>query len=217
MGTLLLPVLLFFLKMASSSRLAQFARKIVCVGRNYTDHIAELGNTTPVKPMLFMKPPSTYIKNGTAIEIPLGCKEVHHEIELGIVIGSPCSRVHADKIMDHVGGYALALDMTCRDFQNELKAKGHPWELAKCFDTSCPISDLIRKEAINDPHDLNLVCKVNGELRQNESTGLMIYKIPELISYISQYYGWSSSTCSSRSSSCFEGESGVSGCTSEWC
>ena len=118
-----------------------------------------------------MKPPSTYIKNGTAIEvkkiknnieqsqnlsfyrkiilqllfqIPLGCKEVHHEIELGIVIGSPCSRVPADKIMDHVGGYALALDMTCRDFQNELKAKGHPWELAKCFDTSCPISDLIR-------------------------------------------------------------------------
>ena len=77
-------------------------------------------------------------------QIPLGCKEVHHEIELGIVIGSPCSRVPADKVMDHVGGYALALDMTCRDFQNELKAKGHPWELAKCFDTSCPISDLIR-------------------------------------------------------------------------
>merc|ERR1711935_928024 len=135
----------------SSARLAQFAqfgRKIVCVGRNYTDHIAELGNTTPVKPMLFMKPPSTYIKNGTAIEIPLGCKEV----------------------------------------QNELKAKGHPWELAKCFDTSCPISDLISKETINDPHDLNLVCKVNGELRQNESTGKMIHRIPELISYISQYF-----------------------------
>ena len=90
--------------------------------------------------------------------------------------------------MDHVGGYVLALDMTARDFQNELKKKGHPWELAKCFDTSCPISDLISKEVINDPHDLNLVCKVNGELRQNDSTGKMIHRIPELISYISQYF-----------------------------
>ena len=90
--------------------------------------------------------------------------------------------------MDHVGGYVLALDMTARDFQNDLKKKGHPWELAKCFDTSCPISEFISKEAIKDPHDLNLVCKVNGELRQNDSTGKMIHRIPELISYISQYF-----------------------------
>ena len=90
--------------------------------------------------------------------------------------------------MDHVGGYVLALDMTARDFQNDLKKKGHPWELAKCFDTSCPISEFISKEAIKDPHNLNLVCKVNGELRQNDSTGKMIHRIPELISYISQYF-----------------------------
>merc|ERR1712223_1609701 len=177
--------------MASSSRIAQFAqfgRKIVCVGRNYAEHIAELGNTAPSKPMLFMKPPSTYIKNGTAIEIPIGCKEVHHEIELGIVIGSSCSRVPADKIMDHVGGYVLALDMTARDFQNNLKAKGHPWELAKCFDTSCPVSDFISKDVISDPHNVELVCKVNGELRQNDNTSKMITRIPDLISYISQYF-----------------------------
>ena len=124
----------------------------------------------------------------TFFQIPIGCKEVHHEIELGIVIGSPCSRVPSEKIMDHVGGYILALDMTARDFQNDLKKKGHPWELAKCFDTSCPISEFISKEAIKDPHDLNLVCKVNGELRQNDSTGKMIHRIPELISYISQYF-----------------------------
>merc|ERR1712241_687015 len=106
----------------------------------------------------------------------------------GVVIGSRINRASPKEALTAIGGYALVLDMTARDFQNELKKKGHPWELAKCFDTSCPISDLISKEVINDPHDLNLVCKVNGELRQNDSTGKMIHRIPELISYISQYF-----------------------------
>jgi acylpyruvate hydrolase len=135
-----------------------------------------------------MKPPSTYIKNGEAIEIPLGCQEIHHEIELGIVIGSTCKRVQPSDSMKHVGGYVLALDMTARDFQNDLKAKGHPWELAKCFDTSCPISDFISKDVITDPQNVELVCKVNGELRQQDNTSKMICRIPDLISYISQYF-----------------------------
>ena len=130
-----------------------------------SEHAAELNNPLPTKPLIFMKPTSTYIQNGTAIEIPLGCKEVHHEIELGIVIGSKCSRVSASKSMDFVGGYVLALDMTARDFQAEIKKNGHPWELAKCFDTSCPVSDFIGKDVIADPHNVDLICKVNGELR----------------------------------------------------
>ncbi len=90
--------------------------------------------------------------------------------------------------MEHVGGYVLALDMTARDFQAEIKKKGHPWELAKCFDTSCPVSDFISRETITDPQNVDLICKVNGELRQSDNTNKMLTKIPDLISYISQYF-----------------------------
>ena len=87
----------------------------------FREHAAELNNPLPTTPLIFMKPPSTLIQNGSPIEIPLGCQEVHHEIELGVVIGSKCHRVDKDKCMQHVGGYVLALDMTARDFQNGLK------------------------------------------------------------------------------------------------
>ena len=153
-----------------------------------SEHVAELNNQMPSKPLIFMKPPSTYITNGMSIEVPVGCESIHHEIELGVVIGSTCKQVTPAKSWDHVGGYALALDMTARDFQNELKAKGQPWELAKCFDTSCPISEFISKDVINDPQNISIVCKVNGELRQNDNTSKMIFRIPELISYISTYF-----------------------------
>jgi acylpyruvate hydrolase len=116
------------------TRLGQFtelSRKIVAVGRNYADHAKELGNAVPSKPLLFLKPPSAYITAGQQIEIPLGCSDLHHEIELGVVIGRQCRRVTEAEAMDYVGGYCLALDMTARDFQEEAKAKGHPWTLAK--------------------------------------------------------------------------------------
>ena len=109
------------------------SRKIVAVGRNYSEHAKELGNAVPSKPLLFMKvrtfsphqclpasllqPPSSYITAGQKIEIPLGCQELHHEIELGVVISKNCKRVSPDQAMDYVGGYCLALDMTARDFQ----------------------------------------------------------------------------------------------------
>ena len=90
--------------------------------------------------------------------------------------------------MSYVGGYCLALDMTARDFQEEAKRKGHPWALAKMFDTSLPVSPLIPLASIPDPHDVSLWCKVNGETRQSGHTGDMIFSLPHLISYISQYF-----------------------------
>lgn len=113
---------------------------------------------------------------------------MHHEIELGVVIGSRCSRASPEDAFKCVGGYALVLDMTARDFQNELKKNGHPWELAKCFDTSLPVSDFLEPEIVPDPHNVELVCRVNGELRQKDSTAKMITKIPHLLSYISTYF-----------------------------
>merc|ERR1719193_352249 len=178
----------FQIRMSSLSRFSEYGKKIVAVGRNYADHAKELGNAVPTKPLLFMKPASSYIRAGQAIEIPLGCSQLHHEIELGAVINSQCKKVTEADAMKFVGGYCLALDMTARDFQEEAKAKGHPWTLAKMFDTSLPVSDFIPLERIQDPGNLKLWCKVNGELRQDGCTSDMIFSLPYLISYISQYF-----------------------------
>ena len=120
-------------------------------------------------------------------QIPVGCKEVHHEIELAVVVGRGGSMIPASQAMSHVGGYALALDMTARDFQNAAKAKGHPWALAKAFDTSCPVSGLLSADDIGgDPANVRLQCRVNGETRQDASTDLMIFQVPDIISYASK-------------------------------
>eukprot|EP00088_Acartia_fossae_P056720 TRINITY_DN66075_c0_g1_i1.p1 TRINITY_DN66075_c0_g1~~TRINITY_DN66075_c0_g1_i1.p1 ORF type:complete len:228 (-),score=25.77 TRINITY_DN66075_c0_g1_i1:66-716(-) len=172
----------------SLSGFSKVGRKIVAVGRNYADHAKELGNALPSKPLLFMKPTSSYITAGQSIEIPLGCSELHHEIELGAIINNECKAISEAQAMNFVGGYCLALDMTARDFQDEAKKKGHPWAMAKMFDTSLPVSDVIPLEKIPDPANVQLWCKVNEEMRQNGCTADMIFSLPYLISYISHYF-----------------------------
>jgi acylpyruvate hydrolase len=173
---------------ANFARFAELGRKIVCVGRNYRDHAAELGNAVPEVPLLFMKPASSYILEGAEIKIPRGCKNLHHEIELGVVIGERATGISEGNAMRCVAGYVLALDMTARDLQNIAKKDGLPWDLAKGFDTSCPVSKFIPKTAIPDPHALEIWCKVNGNIRQKGNTKDMIFSIPYLISYISDYF-----------------------------
>ncbi|XP_061171870.1 acylpyruvase FAHD1, mitochondrial-like [Saccostrea echinata] len=170
------------------SRFRELGKKIVAVGRNYREHATELGNVVPTKPILFLKPTSSYVTEGQNIKIPPNCKSLHHEVELGIVIGKTGNNISEDQAMDHVGGYVLALDMTARDLQDEAKKKGHPWTLAKGFDTSCPISDLILKDKLPRSDNVNLWLKVNGETKQNGDTKDMIFSIPYLISYISKYF-----------------------------
>lgn len=113
---------------------------------------------------------------------------MHHEVELGVVIGKEGKFIKEDKAMDHVLGYVLALDMTSRIMQDKLKKQGHPWLLAKGFDTSCPISDFIPKDRVKDVNNLNLLLTVNGVTKQNGNTSDMIYKLPTLIAYISKYF-----------------------------
>ncbi|XP_066985136.1 oxaloacetate decarboxylase, mitochondrial-like isoform X1 [Macrobrachium rosenbergii] len=171
------------------AKFVHWGRNIIAVGRNYRDHCAELGNQVPTKPLLFMKPPSSYLEVGTGpIQIPKGCTDFHHEVELGIVIGETCRDVTEDQVMSRIAGYALTLDMTARDFQEEAKKKGTPWTLAKCFDTSLPVSRFITTKELADPANVTLWCKVNDEIRQNGNTADMIFSIPHLISYISQYF-----------------------------
>ncbi|KAF3700225.1 Acylpyruvase FAHD1, mitochondrial [Channa argus] len=169
------------------SRFWEWGRKIICVGRNYADHAKELKNAIPTEPVLFLKPPSAYVKEGSPILVPLYTSSLHHEVELGVVIGKGGNAISQTSAMEHVAGYALCLDMTAREIQDECKSKGLPWTLAKAFNTSCPVSDFIPKERIPDPSNVKLWLKVNDQLKQSGSTSQMIFSIPYLISYISDF------------------------------
>lgn len=162
--------------------------KIVCLARNYAEHARELGNETPSAPVLFMKPASSVIGDGETVRIPVYSQECHYELELAVLIGRACRSVSAASAMEYVAGYGTAIDMTLRDVQNQLKAKGLPWEIAKGFDTACPLSEFVPATAVADPHALNLKLTVNGELRQNGSSADMINRIPQIIAHVSAIF-----------------------------
>ncbi|KAK7485873.1 hypothetical protein BaRGS_00022868 [Batillaria attramentaria] len=174
--------------MAVAAKFREIGRKIVCVGRNYGAHAAELGNPIPEKPILFLKPTSSYLSEGKSIKIPKGCSSLHHEVELGVVIERTGSNIPETAVPDYIGGYVLALDMTARDFQDEAKKKGQPWTLAKGFDTSCPVSSFIPKDKVPNPQNIQLWLKVNGATKQDGNTKDMIFSIPTLVAYISQFF-----------------------------
>jgi acylpyruvate hydrolase len=139
-------------------------------------------------PVLFLKPCTAYVVEGNPIKIPYGCNDLHHEVELGVIIGRKGVDVPVSEAMDYVGGYTVCLDMTARDLQAKAKAEGKPWSIAKGFDTSCPVGTFIPKEQIADPHALRIWCEVNGKMRQDGNTKDMIRKIPDLIHMISRTF-----------------------------
>eukprot|EP00243_Klebsormidium_subtile_P008835 TRINITY_DN4280_c0_g1_i1.p1 TRINITY_DN4280_c0_g1~~TRINITY_DN4280_c0_g1_i1.p1 ORF type:complete len:227 (-),score=50.31 TRINITY_DN4280_c0_g1_i1:66-746(-) len=167
------------------NKLVGFGSKIVAVGRNYAAHAKELGNAVPEEPIIFLKPTSSYIRQGAAIEIPPGTDTLDHEVELGVVMSRKGRDITQETALDYIAGYALVLDMTARELQAKEKAKGLPWTKGKCYDTFTPVSDFIPKNKIRSPDELELWCKVDGELRQKGSTGDMLFDIPHLIAYIS--------------------------------
>jgi len=154
--------------------------KIVCVGRNYREHAAELGNQPPSEPLLFFKPPSSLLPPGGAIVLPPASARVDHEGELAIVIGQRATRLALDfDLRAIIRGYTLANDVTARDLQK----KDGQWTRAKGFDTFCPVGPWVSDEA--DPAaGLTLEVRVNGELRQQGSTADFIFTIPQLLVYI---------------------------------
>ena len=139
-------------------------------------------------PVLFLKPSTAYVQEGSPIKIPYGCQELQHEVELGVIIGRKGTDVPVSEAMDYVGGYTVCLDMTARDLQAKAKAEGKPWSVAKGFDTSCPVGSFIPKEQVPDPHSLRLWCQVNGIMRQEGNTRDMIHKIPDLICLITRVF-----------------------------
>lgn len=169
------------------SRFWEWGKNIVCVGRNYADHVRELRNAAPSEPLLFLKPSSAYAPEGSPVLLPPHTRNLHHELELAVVLGRSGRAVSEAAAMDYVAGYALCLDMTARDVQDECKKKGLPWTLAKSFTGSCPVSAFVPKDKVPDPHRLKLWLRVNGQLRQEGETSAMIFSIPYLISYVTKF------------------------------
>jgi len=159
--------------------------KIVCVGRNYADHAKELGNEVPEKPVLFLKPASAIIYSGGEIIHPDYGNELHHEVELVLLIGETVKKANKSQAENAIVGYGVGLDMTLRNVQDVLKKKGHPWTLAKCFDTSAVISDFVLKKDYQLKVDEKLELKVNGDVKQSDSLRSMIFNPAEIIEYIS--------------------------------
>ncbi len=162
--------------------------KVVCIGRNYLDHIRELNNAVPETPILFMKPATALLGLAEPIRLPVGRGECHHEVELAVLVGQALRDADAPTARQAVAGYGIALDLTLRDMQNELKKKGHPWEIAKAFDGSCPLSPLLKPEALTDPQATELMLRVNGVIRQQGNTRLMMIGVFELMAYISTHF-----------------------------
>jgi 5-carboxymethyl-2-hydroxymuconate isomerase len=159
--------------------------KILCIGRNYSEHIKELGNAPPEAPVIFIKPASSVIGEGEEIVIPNYSHDCHHEAELALLIGRKGKDIPVDQAMEYVAGFGVGIDLTLRDVQGELKKKGLPWEIAKGFDTACPLSSFMEASRVADPQNLQIRLTVNGEIRQDGNTSMMIHRIPAIISYMS--------------------------------
>lgn len=155
--------------------------KIVCVGRNYVAHAAELGNEVPAEPLLFLKPPSALVQVGDPIVIPPHAGRVDFEGEVGVIMGRRASHVPQDDALDFVGGIVPVNDVTAR----ELQRKDSQWSRAKGFDTFCPVGEMtpLLDVALDR---LSVVTRVNGEERQRGSVSQMVFSIPFLISYVSR-------------------------------
>lgn len=162
--------------------------KIICVGRNYVDHIKELNNNKPKEPVLFLKPQTAIINKGQPFFIPSFSNEVHYELEVIIKInrlGRFIEKKFSHKYYDEIG---LGIDFTARDLQLELKKNGLPWEKAKAFDGSCLIGDWKNKKDFNNIDNIDFRLTKNDEIVQNSNTSLMLWKVDELIEYISKFF-----------------------------
>jgi len=162
--------------------------KIICIGRNYTDHIKELANEKPVNPVVFHKPDTALLLKGQPFFIPEFSEDVHYEVEVLVKInriGKHIQPKFAPKYYDEIG---LGIDFTARDLQAQLKAKGLPWEKAKGFDGSAVIGKWLNKNELPSVDQLKFELSKNEEIVQQGDTSLMLWKIDELIAYVSQFF-----------------------------
>ncbi|MCJ7457875.1 MAG: fumarylacetoacetate hydrolase family protein [candidate division Zixibacteria bacterium] len=162
--------------------------RLFCIGRNYTEHIQELSNTVPTKPVFFIKPATCLIGPREKIHFPKHGKELHHEVEIVVKIGSEGRVVREEEAISFVSAVTVGLDLTLRDVQADLKKKGLPWEIAKAFEQSAPIGDFVPYDKSVELNNISFGCKVNGIERQTGNSRDMIFSIPRLLVELSKIW-----------------------------
>ncbi len=163
--------------------------KIICLGRNYREHAKELDHEIPDEPIFFSKAPSSLIPHDKDIIIPEWLNtRVDHEAELALIVGKRCKNIAAKDALSYISGYTILNDITARDMQKKDIAQKRPWLRSKSIDTFCPVGPyIVPSDEIDNPHSLNINLKVNGKIRQKSSTSKMIFKIPDIVSYLSRF------------------------------
>lgn len=161
--------------------------KIICIGRNYQDHALELKNPIPKKPLVFMKPPSALLVNKKPLYYPDFTKNLHHEIEVVLKVCKNGKHIQPEFANQYYQEIALGIDFTARDLQDQCKAKGHPWEIAKAFDGSAVLSEFVPIQEV-DNAGIDFLLRKNGEIVQHGNTKNLIFNFNYLIVYISQFF-----------------------------
>ncbi len=162
--------------------------KIICIGRNYAAHAAEMKAERPSQPVVFMKPASALLVNNKPFYYPDFTKNLHHEVELVIKIAKNGRHVQPEFARDYIAAIGLGIDFTARDLQDICKAKGQPWEIAKAFDHSAPISEMLPLDSVENLDDIAFGLRKNDELVQSGRSSDMLFSLEELICYVSQFF-----------------------------
>ena len=174
--------------METPSSPAGACQKLICIGQNYARHAAEMNSSVPTEPVVFLKPASSLISSGDAIVLPRMSANVHHEVELVARIGRRGKDIPESEALAYVSGYAVGLDMTARDLQAKAKHRGHPWSVAKGFDTFAPLGAFAAATLVPDVQNVMLTLTVNGEVRQRGTTADMVFTVAQLIAYCSRVF-----------------------------
>lgn len=162
--------------------------RIYCVGRNYLAHIRELGNDEKEPPLFFTKPRDAIVQNGATIPYASATEDFHYELELAVALCAGGRNLAAGSALEHVYGYAVALDMTRRDLQRQLSSKSAPWDVAKGFDDSCPCAAIHPASVVGHPSSGGIRLQVNGETRQDGDLAQMIWDVPHIIAHLSKFF-----------------------------
>ena len=178
----------FYPQWLSGEYFAYPTSKVVCIGRNYAAHAAELNNPVPDEPILFIKPSTSVVPFHHEIRWPEGAGQCHLETEVALLIGKQIRLAEPEQAFSAIEGLGIGFDLTLRDLQTQLKNKGHPWERAKAFDGACPVSQFIPCDQFNLLDGVEIEARCNDVVRQQGSTNEMIWRFAELLSYISSWF-----------------------------
>jgi 2-keto-4-pentenoate hydratase/2-oxohepta-3-ene-1,7-dioic acid hydratase in catechol pathway len=160
-------------------------QRIFCIGKNYAEHVKELGGSAPGQPVVFMKPVTCLVPPGETIRVPAHGNNLHHEAEVVVLIGEAGKNIPESDAASHIAGLTLGLDLTLRDVQSDMKKKGWPWEISKAFDQSAPLGTWTPYDGTLPLDNIPFQCSVNSVVRQTGNSGEMMFPIPHLVHYLS--------------------------------